>query len=1229
MSSLNPIAPPPAPHRLCHPRQMWKALFMAATLAGAAAIAAPPAAGEINVSLMELGATAKGSGAPFNRDWPPNNALVAGSGRGGTMFGSPLTGGRVDISLIVPVDITAIEVVPLDYSGTVQPKAVDIFIDGKLAKQAALPETPGKPIRIPVTGHGQKVGITVTAEYPVRTLPNGKKGPNWGGWSRLRVLSTTDVPAMMRPVDGYAAAANPDAIAPTSGAAVTGKVEVVGQPRQTVGHPCTLWDKEDIAHYQAMLKTSPELRGQFAGLKQAMDVRMTQPLGVPPPLKGEDGKWRHIGDKEELGGRNYGAIHNQLGLDIANLGTVYALSGDARYAEFAKRLLLAYADAYPNYAIGARAGFSHSPSKAFDQILGDATWIIPVARGYDLIHDLPSITPEERRHIEEDFFGSAARLIMSNHSLLEAPTNWSAICTSALLIIGYATDNQEYIQVASYGLKGGTKDRPTGGLYDRHFGPKAISEDGLWSEGAMGYQFMALNALICDAEILWHHGVDLYRYRDCALKRLFDSPLQISYPNLRTPAIHDSGYGSIIGGDAFLYEYAYRRYRDPAYLLVLNQTGRHLGATFQQFPVSVLYDRDTTAKPAPVEWKSVNFFGVGYGILRQTNSAGTNSLLFDYGPAGSHGHPDKLNIDLYAFNDRLIPDPGVIWYEQPLYQQWYHTTLAHNTLVVDELSQNMAGSTHLVYGPAGAMGIQRARTDAAYPGVIMDRSLFLTPEYLADLFGAFGRMPRTMDLAWHLRGDFAGTLKLEPKSFPPPVEKGYSAMTNVRRAETGDAWSATLTQKSATDRFLAAGGAPTEVIVGEGYLGLENPPAILERRKAAATVYGNVVDISGRGDGYVRAVRQEGGLEAGYGLLDVQTAQGTDACFTAFRPGTYKAGGVETDAQQAFVLRDGAAARALYLGNGTRLAANGAVLQRSEPGLAFLERLENGSFVLANPSPSAATVTVTHPALAGMQAHELNAEGRRTGAATVAKMPGNAVQVQLKACSQVEFAAPGVANLYDTRQALLAKRQAEQEAALAAARNACAARTAVRETEAKAHPAPAGTIVVLNATRMSAEGGGAVRTATNKRAAVGKAFSSWDAVGHWLEYTFTVPAEGWYNLSICYCSQDDGPERIITVNGEEQEPFAPMVLPGTGGWANNSDDWNLYSATNPVTGKPLLLKFKQGANTVRLTNSNGRGANVNYLAVTSPDVAVTRALLAGKMPPEPAEAPAPATAPKP
>lgn len=1183
----------------------------------APAPAANPADGT-NVALIDMGATAKGTGPGTDRGWawPAEGALQAKPGRGGMLFGVPpdgIKGGRIDIRLIMPVDIKAVEVVPLDYHGTMQPKGIDILVDDKVVKHVDLENKPMEPARIPVDAHGQVVSIIITDCYPPPTGQDGKPTTT-GGWSRVRVYSTTDVASQIKPVDNFNVPVSPSNIEVIAGKS-SSTTTVTGEPRNTEGHPNTLWDKQDIAHYKEMLKSNKELQAQLEGLKKSLDIRMTQPLGIPQPEKNPDGSNKHFSDAAPSpAGGTYGSIHNQLALDIANFGEVYQLTGEQKYADFAKKLLLAYADAVPNYGIGARPGFNHAPSIVFDQVLGDDTWLVPVARGYDLIHDDPSITPEERKHIEDDLLKLEANYIIKNHSMLEASTNWAAFGTCAVLTVGYATDDQDLINTAFYGIKG-TKDKPTGGLFDRHFSDKAITPDGLWVEGAMGYQFMAMQALVMDAEMLWHHGIDMYRYRDGAFKRLFDSPLEYSYPDLTTPALHDSHHGSIIGTDGFLYEYAYRRYHDPRYIPILNQVGMHLDAHFQQFPVSVLYDRDKDAKGEPAEWKSINFFDVGYGILRNTTPEGTVSALLEYGPAGSHGHPDKLTLDLFAFNEQLMMDPGCVWYEQPIYRRWFRTTLAHPTLVVDERDQIMCGANQVVYGSANGMGIERAWTQDAYPGVTMDRSVFMNPKYVADIFGAFTRLPRKLDLAWHIRGDFASDLKLDPMTFPEPVENGYNELTDVRHtaAPTDKAWSASFTRKGNTARFLAAGGTPTEVIVGNGHYEQETPPTILERRTDGSTIYGNVIDISNAKDGYVKGVTQEGNIDLGYGLLKVATAKGTDLCFASYRPGAFKADGLETDALQAYVMMDGKNVQALYLGGGKTMKVPGGSLERSDTGLAYLEKAENGGFILANPSSSDTTVTVNVPALAGMETFNLDANGKRTGPANVSG--SGSVAVPLKAGAKVEFAPKGAQSIYDLRVAMLQKRQADMEAALAKAHDDCVARTKTREAEAKAKPVPANTIVAIPAASFTGQGGGEVSTSDKKRGVVGQAILKWNDSGHWIEWTVDAPVEGYYNLSLCYCSELDQIQREITINGEVQEPFAPIMLPSTGGWSNGSDDWRLFTAMNPTNKQPLLIKLQKGKNVLRLTNMNDKGANVNYLAVTSPDVKPTREQLAGQLQP--------------
>ena len=231
----------------------------------------------------------------------------------------------------------------------------------------------------------------------------------------------------------------------------------------------------------------------------------------------------------------------------------------------------------------------------------------------------------------------------------------------------------------------------------------------------------------------------------------------------------------------------------------------------------------------------------------------------------------------------------------------------------------------------------------------MDRAVFLMPEYMADLYAAFGEGTHKYDLAWHLRGQFASDLQFQPMTFPEPVADGYKALTDTRQVDTDKPWSATATHEGKEVRLFAAGGIDTEVIAATGhYRGAigygakdEFPPVVIERRaKDASTLFGNAVDISGGKDGYVKGVSQEGGIDDGYGLLKVQTAKGTDLCFASYRPGNFKdkSGAMETDAQQALVLMDGNKVLAMYLGGGKSLKTTGGSIVRSESGLAYVSK---------------------------------------------------------------------------------------------------------------------------------------------------------------------------------------------------------------------------------------------------------------------------------------------------
>lgn len=1165
-------------------------LFRKSLLAFAACVlsTATLAAELFNVAQTSLGATAVTTGAPFNKDWPALRAIPKEDPRnmrGGALFGAPMEGGTVVISLVAPCEIERVDLMQLDYHGTMCVKKTEIAVDGKVVKTLDLEELPGKYQEIPIKAKGSTVSIKCISTYPRRKLPDGKEGPNYGGWTRVRVMSTTDVAALIVAPKEYSVAPIANAVMPT-GTGARGAVEVHGKPRMSKGHPCTTWDKEDVARFRAMMKTSETLREQASALRIAMDRRIAQPVSVPQPVKGADGKWEHLSDSK------FGKVHNNLSLDIANLGTAYQLFGDEKYAEYARKLLVAYADAWPNYGVGARRGFQHDPSKVFDQRLGDATWLIQVAIGYDFVREAPCFSDADRRHIADDLVAGSGRFIRQNRAHLRSATNWSAICTAAILAAGLACDDEDLVNTALYGLnwterkgktplkwwEGTPNPQPSG--VELHFSGKSIDVDGMWCEGAMGYQFMALQALVVDAEMLWHHGIDLYRYRDCALKCVFDSPLYFCYPNLLSPAIHDSGNASIVGYNSDLYEYGYLRYRDPKYLEVLRRIKRRLMAGFQLFTISTLYDVDLSAAGDVVAPESVNLNGVGYGVLRVTDGEGTRNLLLDYGPNRSHGHPDKLNIDLWAFGALQVPDPGTAWYEDPIYRNWYRTSFAHNTLNVDMQEQAACGAELLTYAAGDEFGLMRGRTDEAYPGVTMDRSLFMTRGYVADLFAAIGMLERVYDLTWHPRGSCEGvTGEAKPFSLPEPRSPGYNELKDMKSVSGTSGVVAKFLNKGRELRLLFAGNEDTEFVFGKAQPRRELETPIFERRKTKSTVFGNVIDISG--SGLVREVRQSGGLEKGYATLVLSLSDGgRDFCYASIKDGSRTIDGVETDAQQAFVslAKDGSM-RAIAFAGGTKIKAGRFSLETSIPGAALVERTETGSVLVRNCGASAAKVSVSIPERSSFDLK-----------------PGETKEI-------VPKGAQPIAEFRKAELKRLAAEAAAKEAKIAAEREAQAKK---RRDEAAKLPAPEGFKAVVQAEDFAAQGGGEVRASDKKTAAVGSSIFRWDNEGHWLEWKVSVPKDAYYQVLLCGCADKDR-TREVAVNGEPVVELGAFSFPATGGFSNGTDDWRLVAIPDPADkARPMTFRLRQGDNTIRMTNVGGGGLNVDYIVVADPKAKVER-----------------------
>jgi hypothetical protein len=347
---------------------------------------------------------------------------------------------------------------------------------------------------------------------------------------------------------------------------------VNGTPRLAYGHPCTLWDNQDVAAYKTSFTTNPGLKAAFEQLQVWGNARLAETLNVPAHKLEVDGTWTFPdfkrGYQDASGNWNWEWSFNgtlqQRAVDVSNLGVLYALTGDEKYADFARQILLALADAYGNgkgSTIPDPHGYDHFEAYGFDG--GDiGMFLAKACFGYDLIYNLPSLSAKDRTHIERDLIRPLAGHLKKFTFMYTSHGRWGMVCLYGLFVAGETLNDQSLVDLALYG-PGGTRDKVTGGFMDC-FEPACLRDGVVWgADTKIEDQMAAVCVLTTVAEVMWHHGVNLYGYRDSAIKKSYDAALESAGNGELTKLL------SLPGIDA--YQYVFRRYQEPRYLPVVGR----------------------------------------------------------------------------------------------------------------------------------------------------------------------------------------------------------------------------------------------------------------------------------------------------------------------------------------------------------------------------------------------------------------------------------------------------------------------------------------------------------------------------------------------------------------------------------------------------------------------------------------------------------------------------------
>lgn len=529
-------------------------------------------------------------------------------------------------------------------------------------------------------------------------------------------------------------------------------------------HPRLLLTKSGVKSIKKEMKKAPLFLKSFEDAKQRMEVALSAPMEVPQP-KDAGGGYTHERHK-----RNY--------LEMMNAGVLYQISGDKKYAEFVRTMLLKYAEMYPTLGLHPVMK-SNYRGKLFWQGLNESVWLVHTAQAYDCIFDY--LSAQEREKIERNLFYPMVKFLSEDNidtfNKIHNHGTWSVV---AVGMIGYAMGDNDLTEKA---LKGFYKDGNGGYLkqVDQLFSP-----DGYFTEGPY-YQRYALHPFSVFAQVIQNNQPDLniFGFKNGVLLKAVNVQLQLAERNGQFFHLNDAldktwhseelvyavdiAYG-IQSSNKSLLDIAKQQNR-----VVLTDAGLKVARAISKKEEKPFVGKSMFLSDGP-EGKDG-----GISILRAENESQTTAV-FKYTSHGlSHGHFDKLTFSFYDNGNEILQDYGASRFlniEQkngghylPENDSFAKQTIAHNTVTVDEnshyegkikISENFSPK-HLFYSEKPNIVSAGATDSTAYPRVKMNRKMALITdsrlEYpiLIDVFAVKSETNHTLDLPFYFKGHLIDT----------------------------------------------------------------------------------------------------------------------------------------------------------------------------------------------------------------------------------------------------------------------------------------------------------------------------------------------------------------------------------------------------------------------------------------------------------------------------------------
>jgi hypothetical protein len=261
-----------------------------------------------------------------------------------------------------------------------------------------------------------------------------------------------------------------------------------------------------------------------------------------------------------------------------------------------------------------------------------------------------------KKRIENDLFRKSVEFVLEFSSLL---SNVEMNTMACMIAVGRAIGEPRYVHEALHRVN--------------EFLEWRFSRDGTWMEFS-GYHFPVIDQILNLNRVVrgytdppgyidpkYHN-----RYEEVNLEKSF--PMVFSYNTKIYDMYYPNGVMPSLG-DTF-YKVSGQNSHKPASENVF----------FRQMPGPTLERELIPLK----ESKSGILPGPGYAWLGMGKGADQVQAHLNFSETAGHAHDDGLNLTLFALGHQMLPDLG---YTQTKMRWWTWGTLAHNTVLVNGLSQ--------------------------------------------------------------------------------------------------------------------------------------------------------------------------------------------------------------------------------------------------------------------------------------------------------------------------------------------------------------------------------------------------------------------------------------------------------------------------------------------------------------------------------------------------------------